>query len=261
MISPSIYPPMFRPCLDGARPYPITRSLAPVVAKYLYACRLLPKIASSASGRVKHRAAAHADAADYPVADRFFGLSFVPRSHGSRADGKVCMSEIWFDFEGNPIDVLPNGVARQVRRVVARGRPQLVYDGEGQPLCLPIAVSSAELRRAVGVDGLYRLYQIDENRRTIDGARAAHVPLRPSPALGRAPWDMPAPAVSAANVPVAPEPRSPLDELATLSRTSLALARQIIACVPVLVHTADTLLRISDDADTAIGTAIRDLMK
>jgi hypothetical protein len=207
MISPSIYPPMFRPCLDGARPYPITRSLAPVVAKYLYACRLLPKIASSASGRVKHRAAAHADAADYPVADRFFGLSFVPRSHGSRADGKVCMSEIWFDFEGNPIDVLPNGVARQVRRVVARGRPQLVYDGEGQPLCLPIAVSSAELRRAVGVDGLYRLYQIDENRRTIDGARAAHVPLRPSPALGRAPWDMPATAVPAANVPGAPKPR------------------------------------------------------
>jgi hypothetical protein len=175
--------------------------------------------------------------------------------------GKVCMSASWFDCEGTPIDVSPNAVAWQVRRVVARGRPRLVYDGEGQPLCLPIAVSSAELRRAVGVDGLYRLYQVDENRRTIDGARAAHVPLGPSPALGRAPWEMPAAAVPAAHVPVAPEARSPQDELAALSRTSLALARQIIACVPVLVHTADTLLRISDDADAAITTAIRDLMK
>jgi hypothetical protein len=171
------------------------------------------------------------------------------------------MSEIWFDCEGNPIDVSPNAVAWQVRRVVARGRPQLVYDSEGQPLCLPIAVSSAELGRAVGVDGLYRLYQVDENRRPIDGARVAHVPLGPSPALGRAPRDMPAAAVPAAHVPIAPEPGSPLDELTALSRTSLALARQLIACVPVLVHTADTLLRISDDADTAIGTAIRDLMK
>jgi hypothetical protein len=171
------------------------------------------------------------------------------------------MSEIWFDCEGNPIGVSPNAVAWQVRRVVARGRPQLVYDGEGKPLCLPIAVSSAELRRAVGVDGLYRLYQIDDNLRPIGKVRAAHVPLRPSPALGRAPWDMPAATVPAADVPVAPESRPPLDELATLSRTSLALARQIIACVPVLVHTADTLLRISDDADAAITTAIRDLMK
>lgn len=157
------------------------------------------------------------------------------------------MSEIWFDCEGKPIDVSPNAVGWQVRRVIARGRPQLVYDGEGQPLCLPVAISSAELRRAVGVDGLYRLTQIDENRRPIDGARAAHVPLGPSPALGRPPWKMPAAAVPAADVTVAPEPSSPLDELAALSRTSLALARQLIACVPVLVHTADTLLRISDE--------------
>ena len=169
-----------------------------------------------------------ANAADYPVADRFFGLSFVARSHGSRANGKVCMSEIWFDFEGNPIDVSPNAVAWQVRRVVVRGRPRLVYDGEGQPLCLPIAVSSADLRRAVGVDGLYRLYQIDDNRRPIDGARVAHVPLGPSPALGRAPWDISAAHVPAAHVPVAPEHMSPLDELAAVSRTSLALARQLI---------------------------------
>jgi hypothetical protein len=62
-------------------------------------------------------------------------------------------------------------------------------------------------------------------------------------------------------VPEAPEPGALVDELATLSRTSLALARQIIACVPVLVHTADTLFRISDDADATIATAIRDLMK
>ena len=171
------------------------------------------------------------------------------------------MSQIWFDCEGNPIDVSPNAVAWQVRRVVARGRPQLLYDGEGQPLCVPIVVSSAELRRAVGVDGLYRLYQVDENRRPIDGARVAYVPLEPSPALGPAPWDMPAAAVPVAHVPVAPEPRSPLDELAALSRTSLALTRQIIACVPALVHTADALLRISNDADAAITTAIRDLMK
>jgi len=105
------------------------------------------------------------------------------------------------------------------------------------------------------------LYQIDDNRRPIGEARVVHVPLGPSPALGRAPWDMPAAAVPAADVPVAPESRSPLDELATLARTSLALARQIIACVPVLAHTADTLLRISDEADAAITTAIRDLMK
>jgi hypothetical protein len=115
--------------------------------------------------------------------------------------------------------------------------------------------------RAVGVDGLCRLYQIDDNRRTIGGARAAHVQLGPSPALGRTPWDTPATAVPAANVPGAPKAEVLVDKLATLSRTSLALTRQIMASVPVLVHTADNLLRISDDADTAITTAIRDLMK
>jgi len=96
---------------------------------------------------VKHRAAADANAADYPVADRFFGLSFVARAHGLARQRQVYMSEIWFDCEGNPIGVSPNAVAWQVRRVVARGRPQLVYDGEGKPLCLPIVVSSAEPRR------------------------------------------------------------------------------------------------------------------
>lgn len=166
------------------------------------------------------------------------------------------MSEIWFDCNGNPIDVPPNAVAWQVRRQVARGAPRLMYDGQGRPLLLPITVEHDELRRAVEVAGLYRLYPVDEDRRPITGAPVAYVPVGPTPSQDQAPSD---PLTAAP--PAATEAEALLDELSALSRTSLALARQIIAWVPVLVHTADALLRISDDADAAITTAISDLTK
>src|SRR5262245_17977588 len=79
--------------------------------------------------------------------------SYVYRSRAWLARIEVCMSELWFDCEGNPIDVPPEAVGWHVRRVVARGRPQLVYDGDGLPLFLPIGARIGELRRAVGGEG------------------------------------------------------------------------------------------------------------
>ena len=171
------------------------------------------------------------------------------------------MSEAWCDSDGDPIDVPPDAVGWQVRRVVGRGRPQLMYTADGLTLFLPITAGISELRRVVELEGQYRLYPVDENRRPIAGTRVAHVPLRFSPTLDEAliaasVGEAPVPAVAAAAVPAAP-----LDELAELSRTSLALARQLIACVPVLLHTADVLLRASEDSEATLTTAIRDLMK
>ena len=155
------------------------------------------------------------------------------------------MSEIWFDSERKPIDVPPNAVAWLVRRVVVRGRPQTVYGPEGLPLYVPVAVGRAELRHAVKVEGLYRLYPVDDEQRPIKGVPAVYV----------APWDVPVETVLASD-----ESGAELDELAALPPTSLALARQILACVPTLLDTAGALLRTSEAADRTI-TAIRDLMK
>jgi hypothetical protein len=166
------------------------------------------------------------------------------------------MSATWFDSEGNPIDAAPDAVGWQVRRVVGRGRPRLLYAADGLPLFLPITAGVGELRRAVEVEGQYRLCPVDENRRAIAGARVAHV------AFGRLPMpDEAAIAVSTGAVPTPAVAGAPLDELAALSRTSLALAGQLIACVPVLLSTADALLRSSENADASLATAIRDLMK
>ena len=155
------------------------------------------------------------------------------------------MSEIWFDSAGNPIDVPPNAVAWLVRHVVERGHPQLVYGRDGLPLYVPIAAGRAELRRAVEIEGLYRLHPVDDERRLIEGASASYV----------ARWDVPVETELASD-----EPGAELDELAALARTSLALARQILACVPTLLDTAGALLRTSEAVDRTI-TAIRDLMK
>jgi hypothetical protein len=155
------------------------------------------------------------------------------------------MSEIWLDSAGHPIDAPPSAVAWLVRRVLRRGRPQLVYGRDGRPLYVPIAGGRAELRHAVEIEGFYRLHPVDDERRPIEEVPAAYVPR----------WDMPGETEVAAD-----ESGAALDELAALARTRLALAQQILACVPTLLDAAGALLRTSEAADRAI-TAIRDLMK
>ena len=163
------------------------------------------------------------------------------------------MSELAFDSDGKPIDVPREAVAWLVRRAAARDRPQLVYTDDWLPLFLPITAGIEEFRRAVQAEGRYLLHPVNEHRRRIAPAQTAYVWLRPHPVL-----DNPATAVPTA--PPAAVAGHAVDDLAALAQASLALAKQIMAAVPVLLDAADTLLRTSQEADDAIQ-AIRDLMK
>ena len=157
------------------------------------------------------------------------------------------MSELAFDSQGQAIDLPDEATAWQVRRAASRGQPGLVYTADGLPLFLPVTAGIDDLHSAVGTSGLYALYAVDDQRRRIAGLPTAYVMLQPSPTRGDARLHELA-------------AHAPLDELAALARTSQALAKQILAHVPLLLDTAQALLRIAGDADDAI-TAIRDLIK
>jgi hypothetical protein len=66
-----------------------------------------------------------------------------------------------------------------VRKLMARGRPQLMFGFDGLPLIVPIDATLAALRSAVQLDGRYRLDPVDELRREVAGARSAYVRLEP----------------------------------------------------------------------------------
>ena len=156
-------------------------------------------------------------------------------------DRKAHMSEFTFEEQAT---------AWEVRRVAFRGRPHSVYTAEGLPLFLPITAGIDDLRRSIETPGLYVLRAVDEQRRRIEGLPTVSLSLEPSPAHGDA--RSPGRAVAATD--------APLDELAALARTSQALAKQILAHVPLLLDAAQGLLRIAEDADDVI-MAIRDLIK
>lgn len=156
------------------------------------------------------------------------------------------MFELAFDEQGTPIELPSAAVGWRVRKLRARGRPELVYSADGLPLILPIDASLIEFRSVVHEEGCYRLDPVDEQRRGVAEARSAYVrlALRPEP-----PW-------TRAAMPSAISP----DATTTMIRTNLDLAKTILDQVALLLGAASSLLRTAEDANQAT-TSNRDLMK
>lgn len=159
---------------------------------------------------------------------------------------EAVMFELAFDEQGTLIELPSTAVGWRVRKLRARGQPELVYSADGLPLTLPIDASLIEFGCVVHQEGCYRLDPVDEQHRGVAGARSAYVrlALRPEP-----PWTRVA--MSSAISP---------DATTTVIRTNLDLAKTILDQVALLLGVASSLLRTAEYANQAT-TSNPDLMK
>ena len=87
------------------------------------------------------------------------------------------MSELAFNINGEPFEVPANASGWRVRKMRAKGSPEVVYGREGQPLVLPIEAEIDDLRAEVDTTGRYRLDLVDQNNKPIAGAPSGYVQI------------------------------------------------------------------------------------
>lgn len=85
------------------------------------------------------------------------------------------MSELAFNINGEAFEVPANATGWRVRKMRAKGAPEVVYAREGQPLVLPIDADIDDLRTEVETTGRYRLDLVDQNNKAIAGAPSGYV--------------------------------------------------------------------------------------
>ncbi len=95
------------------------------------------------------------------------------------------MSELAFDTSGEPITFPADAEELRVRRFRSpgmRGACEVVHDGEGAPLYVPVDTGYVEFRGLVeGVPGRYRLDPVDAGRRVIANSLPAYVTITENP--------------------------------------------------------------------------------
>lgn len=121
-----------------------------------------------------------------------------------------------------------------MRRLKAKGAPEVVYGRDGLPLVLSIDAELDDLRAEVGTPGRYRLDPVDEGHKPIANASAGYVFVHSNPRPAEAPAHS---AVSPTN-----------DAVIEAMRMNAEMARAIIDRFPQMIEAAATLLRAADGA-------------
>jgi hypothetical protein len=85
------------------------------------------------------------------------------------------MSELAYNINGEAFEVPANATGWRVRRMRAKGAPEVVYGRDGTPLVLPIDAELDELRSEVDVSGRYRLDLVDQNNKALASAPSGYV--------------------------------------------------------------------------------------
>jgi hypothetical protein len=85
------------------------------------------------------------------------------------------MSELAYNLNGESFEVPPGAIGWRVRKLKAKGAPEVVYGRDGIPLILPIDAEMDDLRREARSEGKYRLDVLDEHNRLIAGCPAGYV--------------------------------------------------------------------------------------
>ncbi len=148
------------------------------------------------------------------------------------------MSELAFNINGEAFEVPANASGWRVRRMRAKGSPEVVYSREGLPLVLPIDAGLEELKAEVDVTGRYRLDLVDTTNKAIATAPSGYVQVNIDPT--------PAPSAPiAASVALLP----PSDNIAIEAlRTQAMIAQSVVERFPQMMEAAATLLRAADGA-------------
>lgn len=151
------------------------------------------------------------------------------------------MSELAFNINGEAFEVPANAAGWRVRRMRAKGSPEVVYAREGQPLVLPISAEIADLRAEVDSTGRYRLDLVDQNNKAIEGAPSGYVQI-----------NFETQAVASANeTPSATRNGlgTPSDNLVIEAmRMQSMIACSVVERFPQMMEAAATLLRAADGA-------------
>src|SRR5438105_11956589 len=89
------------------------------------------------------------------------------------------MSELAFNVNGEPFDVLSTMAAWRVRKLKPKGAPEVVYGRDGLLLFLPMDAEIDELRREARAEGRYRLDPVDDHNRTVPNTQSSYVCVHP----------------------------------------------------------------------------------
>jgi len=151
------------------------------------------------------------------------------------------MFELAYNVNGEPFDPPPNQTAWRVRKLKAKGAPEVVYGRDGLPLHLPIDADVEDLRREGRGDGRHRLDPVDEHNRAIPNAQAAYVWVHP---IER----MPEPATPAPVAPVQPDSTAALvAALLESQKQHTELARMYVSQFPVIANAMAGVVRSAGD--------------
>ena len=148
------------------------------------------------------------------------------------------MSELAFNVNGEPFEVPASAIGWRVKRLKAKGAPEVVYGRDGLPLVLPVDSDLDDLRVEVGTPGRYRLDPIDEATKPVPngtpGYVFVHADARP---------------VEGAASSGTRSSTSPSDNIVIEAmRMNAEMARTIIDRFPQMLESAATLLRAADGA-------------
>jgi hypothetical protein len=151
------------------------------------------------------------------------------------------MSELAFNINGEAFEVPANASGWRVRKMRAKGSPEVVYAREGQPLVLPISAEIADLRNEVDTTGRYRLDLVDQNNKPIEGAPSGYVQIN---------FDAQSAAPETTSIA---QPRAslttPNESIVIESmRMQSMIAVSVVERFPQMVEAVATLLRAADGA-------------
>ena len=149
------------------------------------------------------------------------------------------MSELAFNINGEAFEVPANASGWRVRKMRAKGSPEVVYAREGQPLVLPIGAELDDLRSEVDTTGRYRLDLVDQNNKPIEKAPSGYVQIN----FGLDAED--SEPTGAANTSLG----KPSDNVVIEAmRMNAEIARSVVDRFPQMLEAAATLLRAADGA-------------
>lgn len=150
------------------------------------------------------------------------------------------MSEAYvFDSAGEPVDVVAGTSGWRVKRVKARGAPEIVYGADGFPLILPLRWSAEDLRRNAREEGKYRLEPVDDLFQSVDGAQPGYFYLHAEVlAKGEGLRDVQERAYDGGSQ----------NAIVELARLNISLAQTVLCQFPSMMESAATLLRAADGA-------------
>lgn len=150
------------------------------------------------------------------------------------------MSELAFNINGDPFDIPANAIGWRVRKMKAKGAPEVVYGRNGQPLVLPLEADVDDVRAEVSGPGRYRFDPVDDSNKPIEGASAGYVFIHETGA--------PQLAVASAAPSTSVLPPASDNVVIEAMRMNAEIAKSVVERFPQMMEAAAVLLRAADGA-------------